>query len=399
MTEMAPADHSTGWRGLLLPLGSVLGLIAIVLGLMFLADQQASANVSAWLYDLIGNDQEAEALRRGGGDRFVAKLIVMAVALAIGVGGIWLIYTGLNVAVERLGQPWSGRLMPWVFVGPALLLLALFLVWPAISTIFLSLGIDLTLIPPSAEVAPDAGTADWLWGLTNPANHRIYLNNVIWLVVGTAGSVLFGLLIAGLVDRVKRESLAKTFIFLPYAISLVGASVIWSFVYAWRPTATEQIGLLNAIWTAFGQEPVAWLQSNPLNTFLLIVVLIWLQTGFAMIVLSAAIKGVPVEIIEAAALDGASERQKFLKITVPMIKGSLITVTITVAIFTLKIFDIVFATTGGNFGTDVVANQMFRQMFQFFDDGRGAVLAVVLFLAVLPLMILNVRQMRHQGIR
>jgi alpha-glucoside transport system permease protein len=217
--------------------------------------------------------------------------------------------------------------------------------------------------------------------------------------VGTAGSVLFGLLIAGLVDRVKRESLAKTFIFLPYAISLVGASVIWSFVYAWRPTATEQIGLLNAIWTAFGQEPVAWLQSNPLNTFLLIVVLIWLQTGFAMIVLSAAIKGAPVEIIEAAALDGASERQKFLKITVPMIKGSLITVTITVAIFTLKIFDIVFATTGGNFGTDVVANQMFRQMFQFFDDGRGAVLAVVLFLAVLPLMILNVRQMRHQGIR
>jgi alpha-glucoside transport system permease protein len=399
MTTMAPADQPTGWRGLLLPLGAVLGLIAIVLGLIFLADQQAAANVSAWFYDLIGNDAQAEALRRGGGDRFLAKLIVMAVALAIGVGGIWLIYTGLDVIVERLGPPWTGRLIPWVFVGPALLLLTVFLVWPVVSTIFLSVGIDITLIPPSVEVAQDAGFDDWVWGLTDAKNHRIYLNNVIWLVVGTAGSVGLGLLIAWLVDRVKHESLAKTFIFLPMAISLVGASVIWGFVYAWRPARGEQIGLLNAIWTSFGQEPVAWLQTPPLNTFLLIVILIWLQTGFAMVVLSAAIKGVPVEITEAASLDGASERQKFLQIIVPMIRGSLVTVTITTAIFVLKIFDIVFATTGGNFETDVVANQMFRQMFMFFDDSRGAVLAVVLFIAVLPLMILNVRQMRRQGIR
>jgi alpha-glucoside transport system permease protein len=170
-------------------------------------------------------------------------------------------------------------------------------------------------------------------------------------------------------------------------------------VYAWRPASGGQIGLLNAIWTSLGQDPVPWLQTPPLNTFLLIVILIWLQTGFAMVVLSAAIKGVPVEITEAASLDGASERQKFLQIVVPMIRGSLVTVTITVAIFVLKIFDIVFATTGGNFETDVVANQMFRQMFMFFDDSRGAVLAVVLFIAVLPLMVMNVRQMRRQGLR
>ena len=400
MTQMAPADSPTGWRGLLIPLGGVLALIAVVLaGLVFLADQQAAANISAWLYDLIGNTEEAEALRRGGGDTFIAKLIVMSVALAIGVGGIWLIYTGLNVIVEGLGQPWTGRLVPWVFVGPALLLLTIFLVWPAISTLFLSVGVEVTLIPPSVSVKPTAGFDDWIWGLTDAKNHRIYLNNIVWLIVGTAGSVGLGLLVAGLVDRVKHESVAKTFIFMPMAISLIGASVIWSFIYAWRPGGSGQIGLLNAIWTALGQEPVAWLQQSPLNTFLLIVILIWLQTGFAMVVLSAAIKGVPVEINEAAALDGASERQKFLKITVPMIKGSLITVTITVAIFVLKIFDIVFATTGGNFNTDVVANQMFRQMFMFFNDGRGAVLAVVLFVAVLPLMILNVRQMRQQGIR
>jgi alpha-glucoside transport system permease protein len=399
VTTMAPADQPTGWRGLLLPLGALLGLIAVVLGLIFLADQQASANIAAWLYDLIGDTQEANALRLGGGNQLLAKLIVMAVALAIGVGGIWLIYTGLNVLVERLGQPWTGRLTPWVFVGPALLLLTVFLVWPAVSTVFLSFGIDVKLIPPSVEVKPDAGVSDWIWGLTDPSNHALYLNNIIWLVVGTAGSVGLGLLIAGLVDRVKHESIAKTFIFLPLAISLVGASVIWSFVYAWQPSGTAQIGLLNAIWTTLGGDPVPWLQTSPLNTYLLIVILIWLQTGFAMVVLSAAIKGVPVEITEAARLDGASERQLFLRVTVPMIRGSLVTVTITVAIFVLKIFDIVFATTGGNFGTDVVANQMFRQMFMFFDDGRGAVLAVVLFVAVLPLMVLNVRQMRRQGLR
>lgn len=399
MTGMAPAEQETGWRGLLLPLGALLGLIAIVAGLVFLADQQGAANLSAWFYDLIGNSQEAEALRRGGGDRFLSKIIVMSVALLIGVAGIWLIYSGLNVVVERLGSPWTHRLIPWVFVGPALLILTIFLVWPVVSTIFLSFGIEVRLIPPSLVVTQGAGFDDWVWGLTNPQNHRTYLNNILWLVVGTVGSVGLGLVIAWLVDRVRHESIAKTFIFLPLAISLVGASVIWGFIYAWRPGSGEQIGLLNAIWTSFGQEPVAWLQQPPLNTFLLIVILVWLQTGFAMVVLSAAIKGVPVEITEAASLDGASERQKFVKIIVPMIRGSLMTVTITIAIFVLKIFDIVFATTGGNFETDVVANQMFRQMFQFFDDGRGAVLAVVLFIAVLPLMVLNVQQMRRQGIR
>ncbi len=399
MTGMAPAEQASGWRGLLLPLGALLGLIAIVAGLIFLADQQGAANVSAWIYDLLGDTQQAEALRRGGGDQFMAKIIVMAVALLIGVGGIWLIYTGLNVIVERLGPPWTARLVPWVFVGPALLILAVFLVWPAVSTMFLSVGIDIRLVPPSIEVSQGAGFDDWVWGLTDAKNHRIYINNIIWLVVGTAGAVGLGLVIAWLVDRVRHESIAKTFIFLPLAISLVGASVIWGFVYAWRPGSGDQIGLLNAIWTTLGGEPVAWLQQAPLNTFLLIIILVWLQTGFAMVVLSAAIKGVPVEITEAASLDGASERQKFFQIIVPMIRGSLMTVTITIAIFVLKIFDIVFATTGGNFQTDVVANQMFRQMFMFFDDGRGAVLAVVLFVAVLPLMVLNVRQMRRQGIR
>ena len=222
---------------------------------------------------------------------------------------------------------------------------------------------------------------------------------VLWLVVGVAGAVGLGLLVAGTFDRVKHESAAKTFVFLPLAISLIGASTIWQFIYTWRPESASQIGLLNAIWVGLGQEPVRWIQTPDyrLNTFLLIVVLIWLQTGFSMVVLSAAIKGVPTEITEAASLDGATERQQFIKIIVPMIKGSLIMVSITTAIVVLKVFDIVFVMTGGRFNTDVVANQMYLQAFQFFNEGRGAVLATVLFLAVLPMALLNVRNIRRQG--
>ncbi len=206
-----------------------------------------------------------------------------------------------------------------------------------------------------------------------------------------------GLIIAGLFDRVRRESLAKTFVFLPLAISLVGASVIWGFVYAWQPAGQPQIGLLNAIVVGFGGQPIPWLTTSPINIFAEIVILIWLQTGFAMVVLSAAIKGVSTEIIEAARLDGANERQLFFRVIVPMIRGSIITVATTIAIVTLKIFDIVYVTTGGRFNDDVVANRMFHEIFQFFNDGRGAALATLLFLAVLPVMFINLRNFRRQA--
>jgi len=398
MTD-ASAAPEYGWRGLMRPFAVVLAMIGLVIGLFFVLDQQASVNVTAWLYDLIGNPEEAEALRRGGGDRTIAKLLGMTVGIAVGVGLPWLFFGGLNWVVERLGSRWVHRLTPWVFVGPALLLLFFYLVWPAISTLALSIGIELTLLPLSVTVTDGFGFDDWIWGLTNAGNHALFRNNLIWLVVGTCGSVGLGLLIAGLVDRVKHESVAKTFIFLPLAISLVGASVIWRFIYVWRPEGLPQIGLLNGIWTGLGGEPIPFIQTSPINTYLLIVILIWLQTGFAMVILSAAIKGVPVELTEAARLDGASERQLFFRIIVPLIKGSLVTVTITTAIVVLKIFDIVFVMTGGRFDTNVVANEMILQMFTYRDFQRGAVLAVVLFIAVLPLMILNVRQMRQQGLR
>jgi alpha-glucoside transport system permease protein len=225
-----------------------------------------------------------------------------------------------------------------------------------------------------------------------------FRNNIIWLIVGTAGSVGIGLLAATLVDRVKREALAKTFIFLPLAISFIGASVIWRFMYEWSPASQPQIGLVNAVWTALGGEPVRWVQEQPINTYALILIFIWLQTGFAMVVLSAAIKGVSVEVLEAARLDGASERQIFTGIIVPIIRGSVITVATTIAIVVLKIFDIVYVMTGGRNGTEVIANRMFTEFYEFFNDGRAAALASLLFIAVLPIMFVNIRNLRRQGI-
>ncbi len=375
-----------GWRLLVMPLGVLLGAVGIVLGLIFLADRQEAANAAAIFWDLVGNTSEATALRRGGGDQTLAKLISLVVAVIVGVGGIWLFYAGSNAIVERVfAERNVRRIVPWIFVGPALVLLAVYLVMPAVLTTI-------------ASFTSKGGLANWEWALTDPAMWATYRNNIAWLIVGTAGAVGLGLLIAGLFDRVKRESVAKTLVFLPLAISLVGASVIWRFVYAWKPAGQEQYGLLNAIWTSLGGTPVPWIQTPPINTYLMIVILIWLQTGFCMVVLSAAIKGVPAEVTEAAKLDGASERQMFLRVIVPMIKGSIMTVTVTTAIAVLKVFDIVYTLTGGRFDTDVIANQMFLQKFQFFNDGRSAVLAVVLFVAVLPLMILNVRQMRSQGL-
>jgi alpha-glucoside transport system permease protein len=380
-------EQAIGWRSFLMPVGAVVALVGLAMGIWFLVDRQASANVAALLYDALGDSAQADALRAGSGNKNVAKLVLAAVALLVGVGGIWLFYAGLNAVVMRLGARWRGRLLPWVFVGPALALLAIYLVWPAVSTIIKSL-------------TEGDGLDNYVWALTTPENHDMYFNNLLWLVVGVAGAVGFGLLIAGLLDRVKYESMAKIFIFLPLAISLVGASVIWRFVYAWKPASQSQYGLLNAIWTGLGQEPVPWIQTPEfhINTLALIFILIWLQTGFAMVVLSAAIKGVPVEITEAARLDGASERQLFRRIIVPMIKGSLITVTITTAIVVLKIFDIVYVMTGGRFNTDVVAHQMLFQAFQFFNVGRASALAVILFIAVLPLMLINIRNIRREGI-
>jgi alpha-glucoside transport system permease protein len=238
---------------------------------------------------------------------------------------------------------------------------------------------------------------------TDPSLRMAIINNLLWVLVVPAACVAFGLLVAVLADRLspRFESISKSLIFTPMAVSAVGASTIWLFVYAWRPAGTAQIGLLNAIWTGLGQEPIAWVQVSTLrlNSFLLMVIMIWLQTGFAMVLLSSAIKGVPTDTIEAARIDGATEIQIFWRVTVPQIMSTIVVVFTTILIAVLKIFDIIYVTTGGNFNTDVVAVRFINELFQFRRFGLAAAIVVVLMIATIPVMIYNIRQFREQEAR
>lgn len=369
----------------LLPIVSLIGLAISAVGVKILLEPNGGPNLLAAIYDLMGNSAGAELLRNRQGDQFIAKLLLGAIALFVGVGGIWLLFTGASTLVERLRPKLRDRILPWVFVTPALLLLTIYLVYPAVATVIRSFQDD-----------SDAFTLNNWASLGTGPFLEIMRNNVIWLIAATGFSVGLGLLVAALFDRIKRESLAKVFIFTPLAISLVGATVIWRFVYAYQPASQPQFGLVNAIWTAFGNKPVPWATTFPVNIPAEIIIMIWLQTGFAMVVLSAAIKGVSVEVLEAARLDGASERQTFFKVIVPLIRGSIVTVATTIGIATLKIFDIVYSLSGGRNHDSVVAVRMYQEMFQFFNDGRAAALATVLFIAVMPVMVLNLRNFRRQ---
>src|SRR5919107_5712071 len=269
--------------------------------------------------------------------------------------------------------------------------LALFLVYPTLVTVLGSF-FDRT----GDEFI---GFANYTSLFTDPAFYSTLLNTVLWLAVVPAVTVIIGLLVAVLADRVgpTSEKASKSLIFLPMAISMVGAATIWRFVYEYRPGGQQQIGLLNAIWTGLGGEPQVWLQLSTakLNSFLLMIILIWLQTGYCMVILSAAIKGVPEDTIEAARMDGATEVQAFFRIIVPQIWGTVVTVFVTVFITVMKIFDIVYVMTGGQFETNVVAVAFFKELFEFNNQGRSAAIVVILLLAVTPLMWYQVRRFRE----
>ncbi|HLF37130.1 MAG TPA: sugar ABC transporter permease [Anaerolineales bacterium] len=314
------------------------------------------------------------------------KLAVGIVALIIGVGGVWALYLVTDNLVSILPEGIRESIRPFVFVGPALVILTVYLVYPVVRTIYLSF-----MGPRSEEFV---GLANYVFALTSDDMLLALRNNVLWLIFVTSFVVSLGLIIAVLVDRIGRwEPIAKSFIFLPMAISAVGASVIWKFVYSFQPIQRPQIGLLNAVYTALGGDPQGWLVLKPWNNFFLIAILIWVLTGFAMVVLSAAIKGVPSELLEASRIDGASEIRIFFGVIIPYIRGTLITITTTVLIMVLKVFDIVFVMTGGQFDTEVIANRMFREMFTFGNFGRSSALAMVLLVAVIPVMIYNVRSL------
>ncbi|MEZ5411575.1 MAG: sugar ABC transporter permease [Acidimicrobiales bacterium] len=319
------------------------------------------------------------------------QLLQVIIALVVGVGGIWLLYWGADRLVNMLPLRAATALRPWVFVGPALLLLTVYLVYPAINTIVLSFR--------------DRRGQGWV-GFDNyvdifsDENGRLAIrNSIAWVVVVPVLAVAIGLAFAVLADKLGRrtEAAAKSVIFLPMAISFVGASIVWRFIYNFRPEGFgEQTGLLNAIWQGLGNNPVAWLLSEPWNNLYLMVIMIWLYTGFAMVVLSSAIKSLPGEVLEAARVDGATEWQMFWRIVLPMISSTVMVVLTTILIIVWKVFDIVFVMTGGEFGTTIVAERMITEFFTFRNQGRGAAFAVLLFVAVLPFMTLNIRRFRAQ---
>lgn len=293
----------------------------------------------------------------------------------------------------------QGVVVPWLYVAPALLIMTAFIVYPGLNTLLLSFkDADST---QSAAAACVAGEPCWgilenfRYALTAPIMLNAFRNNLLWVILMVGGTVGLGLLIAVLADRVRYESLAKAIIFMPMAISFVGAGIIWKFVYDYG-SGQIQIGLLNAILTSLGGKPVSWLSEPAINNFALIIVGVWMWTGFCMTILSAALKSVPEEILEAARVDGANEWTVFWKIMVPIIMPTIAVVVTTMVINVLKIFDIVYVMTGGNYGTEVIANRMYGEMYIKHQTGRSAAIAVILILLTIPFMIWNIRRFQEQ---
>lgn len=314
------------------------------------------------------------------------QLVQVLVAIVWGVGGVAMLYLVANWLVLKLPKEWAKRFQPFVFVGPAIAIMGWFLAIPVIRSLMSSFR--------NALGTQWVGLDNYVFAFTDPRMLETFRNNLLWVVFGTGFSVGLGLLIAVLADRTRLEVLYKSIIFTPMAISFVGAGVIWKFVYTYKGTGVgiQEIGLLNAILIGLGGTPQPWLNIPPWNNYFLIVIMIWLQTGYAMVILSSAIKGVPAELLEAARIDGASEVRAFFGITIPYIKGTLITVITTIVIFSLKTFDIVRVMTGGNNNTNVIANEFYLQSFSYNHAGRASAIAIVLLLLVTPVIINNLRQ-------
>ena len=316
----------------------------------------------------------------------------------VGVGGCFGYFYGSNWLLDRLFPAEGGgsdvenrnlkvqaAIRPWLFLAPALILLGVYLVYPVIETLRLS-GLD-----KSGETF--VGASNYAWALNDTQFRQSIFNNLLWLLVVPAASTLMGLIIAVLTDRIWWGNIAKSLIFMPLAISFVGASVIWKFVYDYRGEGQQQIGILNSIVEFFGGSPQVWIALPFWNNFFLMVILIWIQTGFATVILAAALRGIPEDTLEAAVIDGAGPFKIFYRIMIPQIAGTILVVWTTITVLVLKVFDIVLTMTNGQWDTQVLANLMFDWMFRGGGDfGRGAAIAIVIMVAVLPIMIWNIRQ-------
>jgi alpha-glucoside transport system permease protein len=325
------------------------------------------------------------------------------ITIVIGVGGCIGYFYGANVFLDKVLFPASGpkagrninranMIRPWIFLGPAILALGLYLAYPVVATFILSFQ---ERLPGNARAF--VGFENYSKMFAEPKFAEAMFNNVLWLTVVPAAATSFGLLAAQLTDRLSWGNISKSIIFMPMAISFVGAAVIFKLVYEARPEDVAQIGILNHLYLlAGGAEPQQWLTIPLWNSFFLMAVLIWIQTGFAMVILSAALRGIPEETIEAAIIDGANPFQIFFKIKVPQIMGTIVVVWTTITIATLKVFDIVFAMTNGQWETQVLANYMYDKLFVAQDWGMGSAAAMIIMLLVTPILVWNVYNARKE---
>ena len=321
------------------------------------------------------------------------KLINAILTVAYGIGGALVLYYLLNKISELLPGKWEHRVKPYLYILPAFTAIGLYLIYPTVQTIVYSFA--------NASSTEFVGTRNYSELLGSNQFGSTLLNTLLWVAFAPVITIIVGLLIAVLTDRFRprAEKTAKTIFFLPMAISAVGAGTIWRLMYASNPPTQDQVGFLNGIVTAFGGSPVSWLQLSQgrVNTFLLMVIFLWAQVGFSMVLLSAAIKGVPTETLEAARIDGARETQVFFRIVVPQIWGTVLTVYITVLIGVMKIFDVVYVMTNGNYDTNIIGTQFFNELFTNFNNGHAAAIVVMLLIAILPVLVFQVRHARSEG--
>lgn len=379
--DVSPVQQQTPATGAqdagLQPVKLIIGVVGIALTVWFLGNLfLAFAYYPGWFFN--------------------NKILMAALGLIAGVGGAAVLFWFLNLAIEALPRRLEHGVMPYAFLLPGFSLIGLMLLYPTIQTVHYSLANR----DSTAYVDP-------LWAnfqslFESSAFWSAIFNNLLWIAIVPAVTVALGVVVAVLADKLSAtsEKWSKSFIFMPMAISFVAASAIWlTTVYGYRPPGEPQVAVLNAFAVnVLGMDPQPWLDisTGRLNSLLLMVILIWLQTGFAMVLLSSAIKNVPEDTIEAARIDGASELQIFWQVVIPQIWGTIVTVFITVLILVMKVFDIVYVLTNGRNNTDVIANMFFRELFTNQNAGRATALIVVLLVAVIPILIFQVRDFRKQ---
>ncbi len=322
----------------------------------------------------------------------MTQILSALLAVVGGVGGAILLFWGLNKVVELAPPKLEERLKPFVFVGPALAAIAFVLVYPTITTVQASFY--------NEDLSELVGTKNYSDLLGSPDFVTTLVNSLMWTFFVPTLTVILGLLVAVLADRLspRGEKTAKSLIFMPMAISMVGAAGIWKLIYDAKPAGEPQIGMFNAILAGFGAEPVNWLQTYDfkLNTFLLMIIFVWTQVGYAMVLLSAAIKGVPEDTIEAGRIDGAGEKRIFFSIVIPQVMPTIVAVFITVLIGAMKVADIVFALTGGRFNTNVIGNAFFLELYTNLDQGKASAIVVLLMIAIIPVLIYQVRSFKNE---